>query len=77
MLSDFYLPRWQQFYTSAIAALESNEAFNQKDFETKMKVWEWQWVNKQEVYPEIATGDPVATARKLHQTYRLQLEKYR
>ncbi len=50
MLKDFYLPRWRQFYTSAIQALDSNIAFDQKAFEERMKAWEWKWVNSQNIY---------------------------
>lgn len=77
MMKDFYLPRWQQFYQSAITALENNQAFNQKAFEEKMKGWEWEWVNKQNKYSHVATGDPVATAIRLYKKYKILLEKYR
>ncbi|OQP42718.1 alpha-N-acetylglucosaminidase [Niastella yeongjuensis] len=77
MLKGFYLPRWQQFFTSAIEALESNCPFDQKAFEAKMKAWEWQWVNKQDTYSEVPVGDPIAVAKRLHGKYLACMNKYR
>jgi alpha-N-acetylglucosaminidase len=76
MLKDFYLPRWQRFYTDAIAALDSNQPFDQKAFEEKMKTWEWAWVNKQQAYPTKPSGDPVKTAKSLFQEYAPVLAQY-
>lgn len=70
MLKDFYLPRWRQFYSSAIQALDSHIAFDQKAFEERMKTWEWQWVNSQNRYPEVPVGDPVSIVLQLHEKYR-------
>jgi Alpha-N-acetylglucosaminidase (NAGLU). len=69
MLKDFYLPRWQQFYKAAIAALDNNQVFDQKAFEEKMKVWEWKWVNKRGGYRTVPVGDAVETAKRLFAEY--------
>ncbi|MGN6417846.1 MAG: alpha-N-acetylglucosaminidase [Pseudobacter sp.] len=69
MLKDFYLLRWQQFYSAAIDALNSNRNFDQKSFEEKMKAWEWQWVNKQDKFSDVPAGDPVVIAKELFQKY--------
>jgi alpha-N-acetylglucosaminidase len=77
MLKNFYLPRWQRFYASAIDALNSNKIFDQKAFEEQMKTWEWQWVNKQDKYRETPAGDALEVAKKLHDKYSARLKKYR
>lgn len=73
MLNDFYLPRWQQFFTAAINALDNNQPFDQKAFEGTMKVWEWNWVNKQGGYNTEPVGDAVATVKKLFAKYEKEV----
>lgn len=73
MLNDFYLPRWQQFFTAAINALDNNQPFDQKAFDGTMKVWEWNWVNKQGGYNTEPVGDAVATVKKLFAKYEKEV----
>ena len=77
MLRTFYLPRWEQFYTAAITALDKKQAFDQKAFEEKMKVWEWKWVNGQEKYSVKPIGDAVETVRRLYKEYKQALGEYK
>ena len=69
LLSDFYKPRWQQFFTQLTLDLQGKKALDTKVFTSKVKEWEWQWVNTRRDYPVSPKGDPVAIALKLYNQY--------
>ena len=69
MVKSFYKPRWEQFFTYAISCLNENKAFDEKQFDETMKDWEWAWVNKQESFTEIPSGNAVQTANDLFKKY--------
>jgi alpha-N-acetylglucosaminidase len=75
LLSDFYKPRWQQFFAKANTALIQGKTLNLAQFDKEISAWEWQWVNKRKDYPVTTTGNPVLTALQLHKKYRLLVSK--
>jgi len=67
LISDFYKPRWEQFFTD----INKNwEGFNQQAFDEKIKQWEWQWVNDRKDFPLEPTGKSTTVATELHKKYR-------
>ncbi|MFB9863608.1 alpha-N-acetylglucosaminidase [Rufibacter immobilis] len=74
MLTGFYRPRWNQFIEEVNAAMAQGKNFSQKDFDAKIKDWEWQWVNSHESYPDKPKGNPLEEARKLYQKYQTVLK---
>jgi len=45
-----------------------------KDFETSIKDWEWQWVNKRKDYEAKSRGDAVTVSKQLYTKYRKLIE---
>jgi len=70
LLSDFYKPRWQQFFAKANLALDAGKEMDFKTFEKEVKQWEWKWVNARKDYPINTAGDPVKTAIDIYKKYR-------
>jgi alpha-N-acetylglucosaminidase len=67
LLSDFYKPRWEQFFKD----VEANWArFDQSAFDDKIKQWEWQWVQEEKDFPVMPKGDPDDIVLELHKKYR-------
>jgi alpha-N-acetylglucosaminidase len=70
LLSDFYKPRWQQFFALAEESIRTHMPFDPKIFEVSIAKWEWKWVNKRQDYPVDVLGDPIVISKKLHVKYR-------
>jgi len=67
LLSDFYKPRWEQFFTEVSSSWGN---FDQDAFDERMKQWEWKWVTSQKAFPTEATGNSTEVADELYQKYR-------
>lgn len=67
LLSDFYKPRWEQFFKDVKANWGN---FEQNAFDEKIKQWEWQWVQEQKDFPVEPTGSSTEIAIELHKKYR-------
>ncbi|HEY9044601.1 MAG TPA: alpha-N-acetylglucosaminidase [Ohtaekwangia sp.] len=74
LLSDFYKPRWEQFFHDATVALEHNEPFDQSTFDTSIRSWEWQWVNAHNRFPETTRGNSLDVVQQLYKRYRAVIE---
>ena len=70
LLTDFYKPRWQQFFADVKINWGS---FNQADFDKKIKQWEWKWVTARKDFPVKAQGNPNMIAKELHKKYRSRI----
>lgn len=66
LLTDFYKPRWQQFFSEVKANWGK---FDQAAFDEKIKKWEWNWVISRKDYPGKPVGSPVKIAGELYQKY--------
>lgn len=73
LLNDFYKPRWKQFFTAAINAIDKSESFDMDQFTERIKEWEWNWVKQRKDYAVATTGDPVQTVLGLHRKYRARI----
>ncbi|WP_163712981.1 alpha-N-acetylglucosaminidase [Mangrovibacterium lignilyticum] len=67
LLSDFYRPRWEHFFSEV-----SNNwgSFDQEAFDDQMKQWEWNWVTSQKEFPIQASGSPTGVTEELYHKYR-------
>jgi len=76
MLKGFYKPRWEKFFEEVHSQIKKGQQINQEQFENNIKVWEWQWVNGNEQYPEKPVGDPVQTAKALYAKYAPVIKQF-
>lgn len=66
LLTDFYKPRWQQFFADVNANWDK---FDQTAFDGKIKQWEWSWVTSRKDYPVKPVGNSAKIAEELYQKY--------
>lgn len=69
LLRNFYKPRWQQFFADAEQSILKNEKFDQDAFVTKIREWEWTWVNGKEKYTTKPAGSEVEACLKMFRKY--------
>lgn len=67
LLSDFYRPRWDQFF---IYVRANWEQFDQNTFDEEIKQWEWQWVQEQKIFPVNPSGSSTEIVLELYHKYR-------
>jgi alpha-N-acetylglucosaminidase len=70
LITDFYKPRWELFFTGVLKAMRSGHEFNLDDFTKLINQWEWEWVNKRKDYPITTKGDAIAIIKDLYNKYR-------
>ncbi|WP_238989321.1 alpha-N-acetylglucosaminidase [Mucilaginibacter terrigena] len=75
LFKGFYKKRWEFFINDANSSLNTGKKFNQHAFNTKVKAWEWQWVNSNEEYADKPQGDPVALSIAMHKKYAALIAK--
>jgi alpha-N-acetylglucosaminidase len=73
LLSDFYKPRWQQFFAETAKALNVGKEMDVKAFQYKIAEWEWKWVNTHSDYPVNPKGNSIEIAKRLYNKYKSQL----
>ncbi|MFC4232483.1 alpha-N-acetylglucosaminidase [Parasediminibacterium paludis] len=74
LLSSFYKPRWQQFFSKIDTAMANSKKLDTVGFQKEIAQWEWQWVNQRKDFPTVPLGNPITIALKLHQKYRSIIE---
>jgi len=70
LFTDFYKPRWEQFFSDVKANWGS---FDQAGFDEKIKKWEWNWVNERKDYPINPQGSATSIAKELYQKYNKKI----
>lgn len=70
LLSDFYKPRWQQFFNSINDMQHKSKPVNIVEFENQIKNWEWAWVKDTKKFPTKTKGDAVNIALAMYKKYR-------
>jgi alpha-N-acetylglucosaminidase len=70
LLKDFYATRWKMFIHSVITAVKENVPFDEKAFNTKVMAFEWQWVQKDKIFPDEPSGDAVKISEQLYKKYK-------
>jgi alpha-N-acetylglucosaminidase len=69
LLTDFYKPRWQQFFVELEKDIADKKSLDKDAFNRQIKDWEWKWVNSRKDYPQQASGNTVAQARLVYKKY--------
>ncbi|MGQ1889205.1 alpha-N-acetylglucosaminidase [Thermophagus sp. OGC60D27] len=67
LLSDFYKPRWEQFFDQVRTHWGH---FDQNDFDENIKQWEWQWVLSKKEFPVNPQGNSAEIVVELYKKYR-------
>jgi alpha-N-acetylglucosaminidase len=75
LISDFYKPRWQQFFELLDESLRTGTPANLEIFENNIKTWEWKWVVTQKEFPIEPSGNSVEIVKQLHGKYRENVAK--
>jgi alpha-N-acetylglucosaminidase len=75
LLTDFYKPRWQQFFKKTSMALQQNKEMDVAGFQKEIAQWEWKWVNQRKDFPLRTIGSSIAIAKELYLKYRQLVEK--
>lgn len=70
LLSDFYKPRWQLFFSRMQESLERHTELDTAAFNKSISRWEWQWVNRRNTFPTKPKGDPVTVSVRMYKKYR-------
>ena len=74
MMSSFYRPRWEHFFSAVRLALETSVDFDQEAFNEESKDWEWEWVNSHEDYAVQPCGDSVEECLRVYAKYRSAMD---
>ena len=73
LLTDFYRPRWQQFFQLLRICMEGSLQPDLEAFDKKISSWEWDWVNSRTDYPTSPTGKTVIVVQQLYKKYRAEM----
>jgi alpha-N-acetylglucosaminidase len=69
ILRDYYAQRWQQFLTEAADHLEKGTAFDEPEFQKRLRLWEEKWDNQTNTYETTPRGDSVAVSAEILNKY--------
>lgn len=69
LLTGFHAKRWEIFYRRQQEALDAGKIFDQRACQAELLAFENAWANGSEAYPDKASGDPIAVARRLYDKY--------
>ena len=61
------------FFTGLNKSLTDKTPFDSAAFESKVKNWEWAWVNKHDPYPYKVAGNSVEVAKSLFAKYHTKI----
>ncbi|WP_316798100.1 alpha-N-acetylglucosaminidase [Pedobacter frigidisoli] len=70
LLSDFYKPRWEQFFSKLEQSMAQGKEADLNQFKDEISAWEWKWVNTRKDYPLNPKGNAINTVIELHRKYR-------
>ncbi|MBV8389145.1 MAG: alpha-N-acetylglucosaminidase [Mucilaginibacter sp.] len=70
LLNDFYKVRWEKYFAQIKGDMKAGKELDQKEFDNRIKQWEWQWVNEHKNYPINPVGNSVTEAKAIYQKYR-------
>ena len=73
MFSDYYLPRWKEFFVRLNGSLDADTPFDRAPFAADMCRWEQEWSHRHDTFATAPRGDAVATAARLYAKYRRRL----
>ncbi len=70
MLSGYYLKRWERYLHDVGKSLNSQQDFDQAEFDKQLRQWMAEWSDGLETYPAEPSGDTVAVATRLWSKYQ-------
>ncbi|WP_308991320.1 alpha-N-acetylglucosaminidase [Mariniflexile litorale] len=70
LFSDFYKPRWEQFFATV---KKDWKHFDQNAFDETIKQWEWNWVTDRKDFPIDAQGNARVVVKELYDKYRSRI----
>jgi alpha-N-acetylglucosaminidase len=73
LMSDYYGKRWAMFIADVTAAVKKNNTFDQKAFDKKSNAFEWNWSQKQNIFPAVPTGNTMQISRALYKKYAAEI----
>ncbi|HET8649694.1 MAG TPA: alpha-N-acetylglucosaminidase [Gemmatimonadales bacterium] len=71
MFTDYYLPRWEEFFRRLNASLDEGKEFDRSPFAEWSCQWEQAWSKERKSYRTRPEGDPIGTAKRLVAKYGL------
>lgn len=75
LIKDFYKQRWLQYFQFLNTNWDSDISLKQQKFEETIKDWEWQWVNKTNIYSNLPKGNSIIISKKLFEKYYSEILK--
>ena len=69
MLSDYYLPRWSQWYDFVEATLAANKTYDETPFAAELRVWQERWVLSDTRYRTNPRGNAADISAALFANY--------
>jgi alpha-N-acetylglucosaminidase len=71
LMADYYLPRWELFFSKVGAALREDRPIQQPAFLEELLKFEQAWQLKSTpVFPDVPQGDPLRLVQKLQKKYK-------
>ncbi|MFI5154508.1 MAG: alpha-N-acetylglucosaminidase C-terminal domain-containing protein, partial [Chitinophagales bacterium] len=70
LLNDFYRQRWLKFFVILKNSFRGHTNPNFEEFEKKIRVWEWHWVNEQSAFSLTPKGNSISKAQDIYKKYR-------
>lgn len=69
MFSDYYLPRWQEFFRRLNQSLDAGTPFDRAPFAADMCAWEQAWSQRTDSFPTEPAGDALVISQRLFEKY--------
>lgn len=73
MMSGFYRPRWERFFSVVEAAMLKGEEYDEEAFIESSKNWEWEWTFGHEEYIQQPQGSSVEEALRIWDKYHKEI----
>jgi alpha-N-acetylglucosaminidase len=69
MFSNYYLPRWEEFFRRLNRSLDDGTPFDRAAFVADMEEWEQAWSRRIDSFSTEPCGDELVVAREMYDTY--------
>ena len=69
MMSGFYRPRWEMFFETCKAAMQSGQPMDYDAFVERSKDWEWNWTFGKEEYADEPSSDEIKECMNIWNAY--------
>jgi alpha-N-acetylglucosaminidase len=69
MMSGFYRPRWERFFAVLEDAISRGVQYDELQFVSDSKDWEWDWVSGKEKYATETCSDEIVECLRIWNAY--------